>query len=109
MSTATSFYRVLPTALLGCVLASGAALAQAIDEPLGRNQSEGQLLPVQAEEVAPLSETLDQDTTGDVPTGIEVPTQVPAINSDEGLGYENAPDADDSLTGKVQEEEEADQ
>ncbi len=101
MSTAIKFYRVLPTALLGVVLASGAALAQVIDEPLGRNQTEGQLLPEQAEEVAPPSETYGQDTTGDVPTGIEVPS----IDSGESPGYQDAPDADDSLSGKVQEEE----
>lgn len=105
MSTAISFYRVLPTALLGVVLASGAALAQVVDEPLGRNQTEGQLLPEQAEEVAPLSETIDQDTTGDVPTGYEVPTVYPG--APEG-GYVDAPDADDSLSGTVQEQEEED-
>lgn len=93
--------RVLPTALLSVLLASGAALAQAVEEPLGRNQTEGQLLPDQAEEVAPPAETRNLDTTNDdVPVTGSIGTSERPAGADDDV-----PDENRSISGKVQEEE----
>lgn len=87
----------LPAAILAIVIGTGAAWAQsAPDEPLGRNQDEGQLLPDQAEEVAPLEETIDQDTTPDGP---------PATTGSIGPADDDEYPGDDSLSGQVMEQE----
>jgi len=86
---------VLSFFALAALIGPGAAWAQD-EEPLGRNQTEGQLLPDQAEEVAPMDENIDQDTTmgEDIPLGY-------SRTYDETATY--APD-DYSVTAEVTED-----
>lgn len=91
------FSRTLPVAILAILIGAGAAWAQSAPvEPLGRNQDEGQLLPDQAEEVAPLEETINQDTTPDGP---------PATTGSIGPADDDEYPGDDSLSGQVMEQE----
>lgn len=87
----------LPAALLATLISTAAMAQSAPIEPLGRNQSEGQLLPEQADEVAPLNETIDQDTTPDAPPATTGSIGPPSDESD----YPG----DDSLSGQVMEQE----
>ena len=89
--------KLLPAAILATLIGGSAVLAQSAPvEPLGRNQDEGQLTPDQAEEVAPLEETIDQDTTPDGP---------PATTGSIGPADEGEYPGDDSLSGQVMEQE----
>lgn len=89
-------------ALLALVIGTGAAWAQSeTQEPMGQNQTEGQLTPDQAQEVAPPEEELNMDTMPEGPpatTGsIESPEEPAAADDD-------VPDENRSISGKVQEE-----
>lgn len=100
----------LPIALLAMAIGGGAAWAQ-YEEPLARNQSEGQLMPDQAEEVAPMEENIDQDTTpDDVPleTGAAIllyESDAPTVMAEEIPDYAIS-EEDGSISATVQEDQE---
>lgn len=89
-------------ALLALLIGAGAAWAQT-QEPMGQNQTEGQLTPDQAEEVAPPEENLYLDTTPEGP-----PETTGSIDSSEepAAADDDVPDESRSISGKVQEEKE---
>jgi len=108
-------FRALPAATLALLLASGAVVAPAAfgpgaawaqddEEPTARNQDEGQLLPDQAEEVAPSEERNLYNTdppaeTGSIPAPTTTePREVPGYSDDEP---ENT---GSDISGKVEEE-----
>lgn len=90
-------------ALLALLVGTGAAWAQSTTpEPTGRNQTEGQLTPGQAQEVAPSEENLNMDTTpvGPPATTGSIESEAPAASDDD------VPDENRSISGKVHEETE---
>lgn len=94
--------RLTAVSVLTVLIGASASLAQtAPKEPLGRNQTEGQLAPGQAREVAPREENRNMDTTPTQPpatTGSIAPREGPAAADDD------VPDENRSVSGKVQEE-----